>query len=128
MPKKRVDRRSASHPRRSPASRGRRLVIVMGVVTLAAGVVATFFIWPSESGKTAKAYALAPESALPAAVQRAPSKVQEAYRFAIANRDTLRYIPCFCGCGEEGHTSNADCYIKEVKSDGSIVFDDMSLG
>jgi Protein of unknown function with PCYCGC motif len=128
MPKKRVDQRSASYPRRSPASKGRRLVIVMGVVTLAAGVVATFFIWPSESGKTAKAHALAPESALPAAVQRAPSKVQEAYRFAIANRDTLRYIPCFCGCGEEGHASNADCYIKEVKSDGSIVFDDMSLG
>jgi hypothetical protein len=128
MPKKRMDQRSASYPRRSPASKARRLVIVMGVVTLAAGVVATFFIWPSESGKTAKAYALAPESALPAAVQRAPSKVQEAYRFAIANRDTLRYIPCFCGCGEEGHTSNADCYIKEVKSDGSIVFDDMSLG
>jgi Protein of unknown function with PCYCGC motif len=128
MLKKRVDQRSASHPRRSLASRGRRLVTVMGVVTLAAGVVAAFFIWPSEPGKTAKAYALAPESALPAAVQRAPSKVQEAYRFAIANRDTLRSIPCFCGCGEEGHTSNADCYIKEVKSDGSIVFDDMSLG
>jgi hypothetical protein len=65
---------------------------------------------------------------LPAAVRRAPSKVQEAYRFAIANRDTLSWFPCFCGCEEEaGHTSNADCYIKEVKSDGSIVFDPMSL-
>jgi hypothetical protein len=54
--------------------------------------------------------------------------VREAYRFAVANRETLRWIPCFCGCGSEGHTSNADCYVKAVKPDGSIVFDFMSLG
>jgi hypothetical protein len=42
-------------------------------------------------------YKLAPESLLPKDIRSAPEEVREAYRFAIANRDTLRYIPCYCG-------------------------------
>ena len=91
------------------------------------GIIVALFVWLGASGKSPQAYTLAPESALPAAVRPASARVQEAYRFAIANRGTLRWIPCFCGCGHEGHTSNADCYIKDVKPDGSIVFDFMSL-
>ena len=72
-------------------------------------------------------YHLAPESVLPADVVKAPAEVREAYRFAIANRDTLRYIPCYCGCGSEGHTSNASCYVKDVSTPGNLQFDQMSL-
>jgi hypothetical protein len=113
---------------RTPAKRGCRLPLVVGAVALTVGLIAATFVWSGESGKTPHAYALAPESALPAAVRRASPKIQGAYRFAIANRDTLRWIPCFCGCGaEEGHESSADCYIKYVRQDGSIVFDFMNL-
>ena len=38
-------------------------------------------------------YQLAPENVLPADIAKAPAEVREAYRFAITNRDTLRYIP-----------------------------------
>jgi uncharacterized protein with PCYCGC motif len=72
-------------------------------------------------------YQLAPENALPADIAKAPDEVREAYRFAIANRDTLRYIPCYCGCGSEGHTSNASCYVKDSSSPGKLQFDRMSL-
>ncbi len=129
MSKKRVEKKVASPPSHTLANLGRRrLPLALGAVVLTTAIIAAIFVWSGESGKTSHAYALAPESALPAAVRRAPSKVQEAYRFAIANRDTLGWIPCFCGCGAEGHTSNADCYIKDVKPDGSIEFDSMSLG
>jgi len=37
-------------------------------------------------------YKLVPESILPADIRQAPADVREAYRFAVANRDTLRYI------------------------------------
>ena len=72
-------------------------------------------------------YQLAPESVLPSDIQRAPGEVREAYRFAIANRDILRYIPCYCGCGSEGHTSNASCYVKDSSTPGNLTFDRMSL-
>lgn len=107
--------------------RGHRLSPVVGAIALAA-VAATISLWPEASTTTGHAYALAPESALPPSVRRAPPSVREAYRFAIANRETLRWIPCFCGCAAEGHTNNADCYIKDVRPDGAIEFDFMSLG
>jgi hypothetical protein len=72
-------------------------------------------------------YELAPENVLPRDVAKAPAEVREAYRFAIANRDTLRYIPCYCGCGSEGHTSNASCYVKDSSTQENPIFDRMSL-
>ena len=73
-------------------------------------------------------YKLAPERLLPKDIRSAPLEVREAYRFAIANRDTLRYIPCYCGCGSEGHTSNASCYLKDASTPSNLMFDRMSLG
>lgn len=55
-------------------------------------------------------------------------EIQEAYRYAVAHPDELRYMPCFCGCGAQGHTSNYDCYVREVRSDGSVLLDPMSFG
>jgi Protein of unknown function with PCYCGC motif len=72
-------------------------------------------------------YKLAPENLLPKDIRSAPEEVREAYRFAIANRDILRYIPCYCGCGSEGHTSNASCYVKDSSTIGKLQFDRMSL-
>lgn len=127
MSKKRVGTKTAAQSRRSVVSRGGRLPLVLGAVALLASLIAAIVLWPDESGKTAHAYTLAPESALPAAVRQAPAKVQEAYRFAIANREILRYIPCYCGCGAEGHTSNASCYLKDFSTPETLVFDFMSL-
>ena len=73
-------------------------------------------------------YKLAPESILPPDIRKAPYDVREAYRFALANRNTLRYIPCYCGCGEQGHTSNASCYFQDNSTPEKPVFDRMSLG
>jgi hypothetical protein len=71
---------------------------------------------------------LAPESALPDFVRAAPPQVREAYRFAIANPEVLSAFPCYCGCGAVGHQNNLDCYIKEVRADGSIEFENHAFG
>lgn len=65
---------------------------------------------------------LAPVSQLPERVREAPLVVQEAYRFAIANPEILAKLPCYCGCGSEGHRSDLDCFIERFDPDGSIVF------
>lgn len=92
---------------------------------LGAGIIAVTACRGFESAE--HRYKLAPENVLPADITKAPDEVREAYRFAIANRDTLRYIPCYCGCGSEGHTSNASCYIKDTSFHDKLVFDRMSL-
>lgn len=79
-------------------------------------------------GSSDKEITLAPESALPVFVRNAPPQVKEAYRFAIANPDVLSAFPCYCGCGAMGHENNLDCYVKEIRSDGSIEFENHAFG
>jgi hypothetical protein len=65
---------------------------------------------------------------MPVEVQAAPVSVQQAYQFAAANPDLMKQIPCYCGCGAMGHTSNYACYVQDVDASGIIVFDTHALG
>lgn len=64
---------------------------------------------------------MAPVSQLSVSLREAPLKVQEAYRFAIANKELLQEIPCFCGCNGIGHDSNYACYVAEDGGPGQVV-------
>jgi hypothetical protein len=60
-------------------------------------------------------------------VLAAPPEVKELYEFQVTHGELMRYMPCFCGCGDfAGHRSNRDCYVRRVNADGSVVFDDMA--
>lgn len=63
---------------------------------------------------------------LPAFITGAKPEVQQLYEFQMTHGELTKYIPCFCGCGSDGHANNRDCYIKEVKPDGSVIFDTMA--
>jgi len=106
----------------------RRSFLLMSVLTVA-NLAVPALVGPSRVfAATTHRYKLAPESILPADIRKAAAEVREAYRFAIANRETLRYIPCYCGCGVDGHTSNASCYVKDSSTPEHLVFERMSLG
>ncbi len=88
-------------------------------------------IFLAACGATAKQpdkVTLASASMLPKQMQEAPVAVRTAYQFAVAHPDALKNVPCYCGCGDMGHTSNLSCYVKEVDADGKPVFDDHALG
>jgi hypothetical protein len=65
---------------------------------------------------------------MPAEVQSAPVTVQESYQFASANPDIMKSIPCYCGCGNVGHTSNYNCYVAGVDDKGNFRWDNHALG
>jgi hypothetical protein len=65
---------------------------------------------------------------MPAEVQSAPVTVQEAYQFASANPDLMKDIPCYCGCGNVGHTSNYSCYVESQDDKGNFRWDSHALG
>jgi len=71
---------------------------------------------------------MAPLGEMPFNVRQAPVAVQEAYQFAVANPDILQQIPCYCGCGSMGHTSNYSCYVSGEDEAGAISFDAHALG
>ncbi|MET3193951.1 PCYCGC motif-containing (lipo)protein [Gottfriedia sp. OAE603] len=61
---------------------------------------------------------------LPSFLAVKEQQMQQIYLLAAQNTDLLKNIPCYCGCGDSvGHKSNLDCFINEVKADGSVVWD-----
>jgi len=65
---------------------------------------------------------------MPMEVQSAPVMVQQAYQFAVANPGVMKGVPCYCGCGNIGHTSNYDCYVSNIDENGGFSFDNHALG
>jgi hypothetical protein len=65
---------------------------------------------------------------MPADVKNAPVMVQQAYRFNVANPEIMKQIPCYCGCGSMGHTSNYSCYVSGIGTDGKVSYDTHALG
>jgi hypothetical protein len=47
--------------------------------------------------------------------------VQLAYQFAVERPDVLKWMPCYCGCGDHSaHKNNLSCFVK----DGGAAFDE----
>jgi hypothetical protein len=54
-------------------------------------------------------------------------EVKRLYEFQVTHGELMRYMPCFCGCGEhDGHMNNRDCYVQRVNADRSVVLDPMA--
>ena len=101
-------------------------------------IFALLFVFPiflvflsgcSTSGTTTQGQlAMASMEGMPAEVKASPITVQQAYQFAAANPDIMKHIPCYCGCGAMGHTSNYSCYVSGVDSKGNVSYDTHALG
>jgi hypothetical protein len=66
---------------------------------------------------------MAPLSEMPAEVQAADERTQQAYQFAVANPDDAKQVPCYCGCVGLGHDTSYDCYVAAIGEKGRKEFD-----
>ncbi|MEW6405203.1 MAG: PCYCGC motif-containing (lipo)protein [Chloroflexota bacterium] len=95
---------------------------------IVAALISTAVSACSTSNSSDVHLSMASVSDMPLEVQSAPVAVQEAYQFNVANPDIMEDIPCYCGCGSVGHTSNYDCYVSSVDDKGVTTFDYHALG
>ena len=51
---------------------------------------------------------------------RPPDVIRKTYQFAADHPEVLSYMPCFCGCNQAGHRSNADCFVKSRAKNGDV--------
>jgi len=51
------------------------------------------------------------------------------YQGAVDHYDSYKYIPCYCGCAiyTTAHKNLAECFIKDMKDTGEVVFTDHSV-
>ena len=104
----------------------RRAMLIIFLLSLAGGLLAGCDGTPAAS--TDRELQLAPMSMMPDDVKNAAVVTQQAYQFAVANPDVMKRIPCYCGCGNMGHTSNYSCYVKNVDARGNVTFDSHAIG
>jgi hypothetical protein len=109
----------------------RRGVMAVGVLVCAVVLVVGMAVWTGRAPQEGKVTVApsgdrlhrVPAGHLPAFAVSESSRVQNAYRYAVAHPDVLRHIPCFCGCEGIGHRRhNGDCYVQARHSDGTITF------
>ncbi len=67
-------------------------------------------------------------SGWPESIRAAPVVVRRAYTFAHDHPEAAQHVPCYCGCGSIGHTSNYDCFIAGEDADGNPIYDEHALG
>ena len=113
----------------------RRVLVVLFILSLVGGLLSgcgSTTTTPPNSSTAAPSgehtMPMAPMSMMPDEVKGAPQVTQQAYQFAVANPDIVQHIPCYCGCGAMGHTSNYSCYVQSVDADNKIKFDGHALG
>lgn len=96
------------------------LTVILAVVLLSAACQ------PDEHGSSGPD--AADMQAMPQEIQDAPASVRQAYLFNVAHPDLMKQIPCYCGCGTMGHTSNYACYVQDVDANSAVTYDTHALG
>lgn len=104
-------------------SKGALAGIIAGVV-VAAAIGAVLGLVVTRGEDTASAAPKPPDFAYAAT---APKGAADAYQFAIDNPEVLKQIPCYCGCAQDGHKDNLDCYIK-ARDGNNVTFDKHGAG
>jgi len=47
--------------------------------------------------------------------------VRATYDFAAQHPEILKYVPCYCGCGEQGHKANESCFVARRDQKGNVL-------
>mgnify|MGYP002381426438 CR=1 FL=1 len=90
------------------------------------GVVVLLLLALSACGSPSPDLALAPIEQLRPDLQQQYEHIRVPYQLALANPNLLSQIPCYCGC-RAVHKNVKDCFVREVKADGTVVWDDMGI-
>jgi hypothetical protein len=47
--------------------------------------------------------------------------VRATYDFAAQHPEVLKYVPCYCGCGSQGHMANEACFVARRDARGNVL-------
>ncbi len=97
-------------------------VLIIGAVIVAAQGAPGSTAAPAGKPSTAARRVTAPP--LPTmgfAPVRPMEIVRATYDFAAQHPEVLKFVPCYCGCGSEGHANNESCFIARRDARGNVV-------
>src|SRR5687768_303732 len=105
------------------------LLGIAGVALAATVVVASQAPKPQASSPKPEAVATAKPARKTApplpnvgfAAVRPMDVVRATYDFAAQHPEVLKYVPCYCGCGSQGHMANEACFVARRDARGNVL-------
>ncbi len=83
---------------------------------------------PAAAAKTAakqapatKKYSVPPLPTVGFAAVRPMDIVRATYDFAAQHPEVLKFVPCYCGCGAQGHKANESCFVARRDAKGNVL-------
>ena len=46
--------------------------------------------------------------------------VRSVFQFAAEHPEVLSYVPCYCGCENQGHRGSEDCFVTSRGANGDV--------
>jgi Protein of unknown function with PCYCGC motif len=122
--------------------KARPFTFLLGLAAL--GLVATMVVTADQAPSSGAASKQPPKSAPPAktaALANAPMVkysvpplpsvgfaavrpmdiVRATYDFAAQHPEVLKFVPCYCGCGAQGHKANESCFVARRDVKGNVL-------
>ena len=115
-------------------SKGKSVIFALGIAGLALAASVAIAAQASK-GQGATAKPPVPLVAKPASTRKtvpplpnvgfAPVRpmdvVRATYDFAAQHPEVLKYVPCYCGCGSQGHSANESCFVARRDAKGNVL-------
>ena len=73
------------------------------------------------SGPVRTRYTTPPLPTVGYAPVRPMDVVRATYDFAAQHPEILNYVPCYCGCGAQGHKANESCFVARRDAKGNVL-------
>ena len=66
-------------------------------------------------------YSVPPLPSVGFAAVRPMDIVRATYDFAAQHPEVLKFVPCYCGCGAQGHKANESCFVARRDAKGNVL-------
>ncbi len=109
-------------------TKGKSVTVLLGMAVLAlvatVALAATQAPSPKAAAKGGPLFVRKTTPPLPAmgfAPVRPMDIVRATYDFAAQHPEILKYVPCYCGCGADGHSANEACFVARRDARGNVL-------
>src|SRR5262245_8916624 len=97
------------------------MLIIGAVIAGAQGAAKTTPAQTAKPSTAARKVTAPPLPVMGFAPVRPMETIRATYDFAAQHPEILKFVPCYCGCGSEGHSSNESCFIARRDARGNVL-------
>ena len=95
-------------------------IALVATVALSAKQASKGSTAPAKGGPVAVRKTAPPLPAMGFAPVRPMNIVRATYDFAAQHPEILSFVPCYCGCGADGHKHNESCFVAKRDAKGNV--------